>query len=33
MLETKAIEYYQKFLSLWKAADPDISEAVDAKSD
>jgi len=33
MLEGKATEHYEKFLDLWKAADPDISEAVDAKSD
>jgi len=27
----KAIEHYQKFLNLWKDADPDIQEVIDAK--
>jgi hypothetical protein len=27
----KAIEYYEKFLFLWKDADPGIAEVEDAK--
>ena len=29
--EGKAIEHYEKFLSLWKEAEPDIPELIDAK--
>ena len=29
--ETKAVEHYEKFLTLWKEADPGIAEAEDAK--
>lgn len=28
---SKAIEHYEKFLSLWKDADPDFPEVEDAK--
>jgi hypothetical protein len=28
----KAIEHYEKFLSLWKDADPGIAEVKDAKN-
>ena len=28
---SKAIEHYQKFLTLWKDADPGIAEVEDAK--
>jgi len=28
---SKAIEHYEKFLSLWKDADPGITEVEDAK--
>ncbi|MEE9501786.1 MAG: hypothetical protein V3V48_06895 [Candidatus Aminicenantaceae bacterium] len=31
MHSKKAIEYYEKFLSLWKDADPGIAEVADAK--
>ena len=27
----KAIEHYEKFLSLWKDADPEIAEVEDAR--
>jgi len=30
-LETKAIAHYEKFLTLWKNADPSIAEVEDAK--
>jgi len=30
-LKGKAIEYYEKFLKLWKDADPGIAEVTDAK--
>ena len=30
-LKKKAIEHYEKFLSLWKDADPDIPEVIEAK--
>jgi len=29
--KTKAIEHYEKFLDLWKDADPGIPEVEDAK--
>jgi len=29
--QAKAIEHYEKFLNLWKDADPGIPEAEDAK--
>jgi len=29
--EAKAIEHYERFLSLWKDADPGIAEVLDAK--
>jgi len=29
--KAKAIEHYEKFLSLWKDADPCIAEVVDAR--
>jgi hypothetical protein len=29
--KAKAIEHYEKFLSLWKDADPGITEIEDAK--
>jgi len=29
--KTKAIEYYEKFLNLWKDADPGIAEVEDAR--
>jgi len=29
--EAKAIDHYEKFLSLWKNADPSLPEAEDAK--
>jgi len=29
--EAKAIEHYEKFLDLWKDADPGIAEVEDAK--
>ena len=29
--KTKAPEHYEKFLDLWKDADPGLSEAEDAK--
>jgi len=31
-LKSKAIEHYEKFLSLWKNADPGISEVEEAKT-
>jgi len=30
-LKSKAIEHYERFLSLWKDADPDITEVIEAK--
>jgi hypothetical protein len=29
--KTKAIEYYEKFLSLWKDVDPNLPEVADAR--
>jgi len=29
--KSKAIEHYEKFLTLWKNADPDITEVGDAR--
>ena len=29
--KAKAIEHYERFLDLWKDADPDIAEVEDAK--
>jgi hypothetical protein len=29
--ETKAIEHYEKFLSLWKDADPGVAEVQDVR--
>jgi hypothetical protein len=31
MTNGKSIKYYEKFLSLWKDADPGIAEVEDAK--
>jgi len=31
MQKTKAIEHYEKFLDLWKDADPGITEVEDAR--
>jgi hypothetical protein len=31
MLKCKAIEHYQKFLDLWKDADPGIAEVADTR--
>jgi len=31
-LKEKAIEHYEKFLALWKDADPGITEVTDAKN-
>jgi len=30
-LNGKALEHYEKFLSLWNDADPDIAEVEDAR--